>query len=102
MALSPSSQLPLALAPLLARGAITLSICNCPTLGARRSPTKHLPFLAIFLLYLLLLWQAACPRSERSVGGPARISLRLDFGAFGPALCEKRSTGGGGGGGGDA
>ena len=90
MARGPSSQLPLAFAPLLARGAVPLSICTCPTLGARRGPTKHLPCL----LYLLLLWPAACPRSERSVGGPARIALRLDFGASRP-VCKRAPRAGG-------
>ena len=90
MARCPSSQLPLAFAPLLARGAVPLSICICPTLGARRGPTKHLPCL----LYLLLLWRAACPRSERSVGGPACIALMLDIGASRP-VCKRAPRAGG-------
>ena len=68
----------------------SLSICICPTLGARRGPSKHLPCL----LYLLLLWRAACPRSERSVGGPARIALMLDFGASRP-VCKRALRAGG-------
>ena len=72
----------------MARGAVPLSLC--PTLGARRGPTKHLPLL----LYLLLLWRAACPRSERSVGGPARISLMLDFGAS-RTVCKRAPRAGG-------
>ena len=43
--------------------AVTTCLELCPTLGARRGPTKHLPCL----LYLLRLWRAACPRSECSV-----------------------------------
>ena len=74
----------------MARGAVPLSLC--PTLGARHGPTKHLPLL----LYLLLLWRAACPRSERSVGGPARISLMLDFGASRPVCKRPPRVGGGG------
>ena len=90
MARGPSSQLPLAFAPLLARGAVPLSICICPTLGARRGPTKHLPCL----LYLLLLWRAACPRSERSVGSPACFALMLDFGAS-RTVCKRAPRAGG-------
>ena len=90
MARGPSSQLLLAFALLLARGAVPLSICICPTLCARRGPTKHLPCL----LYLLLLWRAACSRSERSVGGPACIALMLDFGASRPVCkCAPRAGG---------
>ena len=84
MAHGPCSQIPFAFAPLLARGAVPLSICICPTLGAQRGPTKHLPCL----LYLLLLGRAACPRSERSVGGPACVALTLDFGASRP-VCKR-------------
>ena len=93
MARGRSSQLPLAFAPLLARGAVPLSTFIWPTLGARRGPTKHLPCL----LYLLLLWRAACPRSERSVGGPARITLMLNFGAYRPVCKHAQRAGGGGG-----
>ena len=42
-----------------ARPILAVTTCVCPTLGARRGPTKHLPCL----LYLLLLWHAVCPRS---------------------------------------
>ena len=99
MARGPFSQLPLAFAPLMAHGAVPLSICIYPTLGTRCGHTKHSPCL----LYLLLLWRAACPamscygaatRSERSVGGPARISLLLDFGAFRP-VCKRAPRAGG-------
>ena len=72
----------------MARGAVPLSLC--PTLGARHGPTKHLPLL----LYLLLLWRTACPRSERSVAGPARISLMLDFGAS-RTVCKRAPRAGG-------
>ena len=90
MARGPLSQLPLAFAPVLARGAVPLSICICPTLGAQRVPTRHLPWL----LYLHLLRRTACPRSEGSVGGPARIALMLDFGASRPACKHDPRAGG--------
>ena len=73
-----------------ARPILAVTTCLCPTLGARRGPTKHLPCL----LYLLLLWRAACPRSERSVGGPAHIALMLDFGASRP-VCKSAPQAGG-------
>ena len=84
MARGPSSQLALAFAPSLAHGAVPLSICVCPTLGMRRGLTTHLPCL----LYFLLLWRTACPRSERSVGGQACIALTLDFGTSRP-VCKR-------------
>ena len=73
-----------------ARPILAVTTCVCPALGARRGPTKHLPCL----LYLLLLWRAACPRSERSVGGPAHIALMLDFGASRP-VCKRAPQAGG-------
>ena len=73
-----------------ARPILAVTTCLCPTLDARRGPTKHLPCL----LYLLLLWRAACPRSERFVGVPARIALMLDFGASRP-VCKRAPRAGG-------
>ena len=73
-----------------ARPILAVTTCLCPTLGARHGPTKHLPCP----LYLLLLWRAACPPSERSVGGPARIALMLDFGASRP-VCKRAPQAGG-------
>ena len=70
-----------------ARPILAVTTCLCPTLGAWHGPTKRLPCL----LYLLLLWRAACPRSERSVGGPARIALKLDFGASRP-VCKRKKA----------
>ena len=66
------------------RSILADTTCLCPTLAARRGLTKHFPCL----LYLLLLRRAACPRSERSVGGPVCIALMLDFSASRP-VCKR-------------
>ena len=90
MACGPELCLYALFAPVMARGPSGpakllpfLLICLFASVMARglSGPTKHLPFL---LYNLLLLWRTACPRSERSVGGPARISLMLHFGASRP------------------